>query len=72
MIVLTRSLAVVAGFVLAAPALAQVPHNWQLGFQPAHSPTQAGIEGLHAMVLWLMTFVTIFVAALLEIGRAHV
>lgn len=58
-------LAVVAGFLLTHPAMAQVPHNWQLGFQPAHSPMQAGIEGLHAFVLWLMTFVTVFVAALL-------
>ena len=48
-----------------ATAWAQVPENWQLGFQTAHSPTQAGIEGLHALVLWLMAFVTIFVAALL-------
>ena len=65
-----RSLATLAGLalggvMLAAPALAQTPHNWQIGFQTAHSPTQAGIEGLHALVLWLMAFVTIFVAALL-------
>ena len=54
-----------AGLGLADPALAQTPHNWQLGFQPAHSPVQQSIEGLHAMVLWLMATVTIFVAALL-------
>ncbi len=60
-----RILAALAGIVLAGPAWAQAPTNWQLGFQPAHSPTQAGIEGLHALVLWLMAFVTIFVAALL-------
>ena len=47
------------------PAFAQTPKNWQLGFQPAQSPTQLGIEGLHALVIWLMAFVTIFVAALL-------
>ena len=47
------------------PAFAQAPTNWQLGFQPAQSPTQSGIEGLHALVIWLMAFVTIFVAALL-------
>lgn len=61
----TRFLAVLVGLLAASPAWAQVPQNWQLGFQPAHSPTQAGIEGLHALVLWLMAFVTIFVAALL-------
>ena len=59
---------IVPGLVLAVPfgtAWAQAPENWQLGFQTAHSPVQAGIEGLHALVLWLMAFVTIFVAALL-------
>ena len=49
----------------AAPAWAQTPQNWQMGFQPAHSPVQAGIEGLHSLVLWLMAFVTLFVAFLL-------
>ena len=49
----------------AGPAWAQAPRNWQLGFQPAHSTVQQGIEGLHSMVLWLMAAVTIFVAALL-------
>ena len=62
---LKRILAALIGIALAGPAWAQAPVNWQLGFQPAHSPTQAGIEGLHALVLWLMAFVTIFVAALL-------
>jgi len=55
----------IAGLLLAAPAWAQTPHNWQLGFQPAHSPVQEGIEGLHAMILWLITVITIFVACLL-------
>ncbi len=49
----------------AGPAWAQAPKNWQIGFQAAHSPVQQGIEGLHAMVIWLMAAVTIFVAALL-------
>ena len=49
----------------AAPAWAQTPQPWQMGFQPAHSPVQAGIEGLHSLVLWLMAFVTLFVAFLL-------
>jgi len=47
------------------PAWAEAPHNWQLSFQPAHSPVQQGVEGLHAMIIWLMAAVTIFVAALL-------
>ena len=54
-----------AGLILAGPAMAQAPKPWQLGFQPPQSPVMHGVEGLHALVLWLMTMVTIFVAALL-------
>ena len=54
-----------AGLVLTAPAWAQTPRPWQLSFQDAHSPVQQAVEGLHAMVIWLMAVVTIFVAALL-------
>lgn len=54
-----------AGLACAGTAWAQTPHDWQLSFQPAHSPVQQGIEGLHALVIWLMAVVTIFVAALL-------
>ena len=53
------------GFLAAFPAVAQTPQPWQLGFQPAHSPVQAGIEGLHSLVLWLMAMVTLFVACLI-------
>jgi cytochrome c oxidase subunit 2 len=62
---LSAAISAVAGLILTGPAWAQTPHNWQLGFQPAHSPVQEGIEGLHSMVLWLMATVTIFVACLL-------
>ena len=69
MTVSRRWLPVLGGGLLASlaamPAWAQTPQNWQMGFQPAGSPTQAGIEGLHALVLWLMAFVTLFVAFLL-------
>lgn len=53
------------GTVLAMPAMAQTPQPWQLGFQPPQSAVMHGIEGLHSLVLWLMTMVTIFVAALI-------
>ena len=63
------------GFWLAGagPAWAQdaaggelgAPKNWQLGFQAPQSNVQAGIEGLHSLILWLMAMVTVFVAALL-------
>jgi len=62
-----RAAAVLTAMLMAGagPAWAQAPKNWQIGFQTAHSPVQQGIEGLHAMVIWLMAAVTIFVAALL-------
>ena len=68
-----RVLAGLAFAVLTAPvfvAAAQepekvAPRDWQLGFQPAHSPVQQGIQGMHDLVLWLMAMVTFFVAALL-------
>ncbi|GAC1342900.1 MAG: cytochrome c oxidase subunit II [Acetobacteraceae bacterium] len=53
------------GLLLTAPAWAQAPRNWELSFQKPHSPVQQGIAGLHAMVIWLMAMVTIFVACLL-------
>lgn len=53
------------GTITALPAIAQTPQPWQLGFQPPQSAVMHGIEGLHSLVLWLMTMVTIFVAALL-------
>ncbi len=57
----------------AGPAWAQAttegelgaPKPWQLGFQAPQSNVQAGIEGLHSLILWLMAMVTVFVAALL-------
>jgi len=58
----------VAGTVLTIPAWAQTvgaPRNWELSFQAPHSPVQNSIVGLHALVIWLMALVTIFVAALL-------
>ena len=44
----------------AGPAWADAPRNWQLSFQPPGSNVQAGIEGLHSLILWLMAMVTIF------------
>ena len=57
----------------AGPAWAQAaaegelgaPKPWQLSFQAPQSNVQAGIEGLHSLILWLMALVTVFVAALL-------
>ncbi len=56
------------GLMASGSAWAQTvaaPRNWEWTFQPAHSPVQASIAGLHSLVIWLMTLVTVFVAALL-------
>ena len=76
---LSRAKTVALGAALwAAPgvALAQEPHNWQLGFQPAQSPVQAQIEWLHGLVLILITAIVVFVAVMLlytswRFGRAR-
>ena len=62
---LKRSLFVLAAMVTSGAAWAQQPRDWQMGFQRAHSPVQQSIAGLHALVIWLMALVTIFVAALI-------
>ena len=66
--VLKRCVAICGGLLVSGSAWAQVvqsPKDWQLSFQAPHSPVQQSIEGLHALVLWLMATVTIFVAALI-------
>jgi cytochrome c oxidase subunit 2 len=46
-------------------ALAQVPRNWEMGMQAAHSPVKEQIASLHDLVLVIITVITIFVAGLL-------
>ncbi len=55
----------IAGGAITAPAWAQAPENWQLSFQKPQSPVMEGVEGLHAMVIWLMATATVFVLCLL-------
>ena len=58
----------VASALVTGSAWAQTvgaPRNWQMSFQTPHSPVESGIIGLHALVIWLMVLVTVFVAALL-------
>lgn len=49
----------------ASVALAQVPRDWQIGMQAAHSPVEQGIHSLHDLVMIILGVVTVFVAALL-------
>ena len=62
------------GFLIAAPALsaglaglanAEVPRNWQMGFEPAASPTMERITEFHDLLLIIITLITIFVLGLL-------
>jgi cytochrome c oxidase subunit 2 len=46
-------------------AHAQTPRPWEIGMQAAHSPVQTQIESLHHLVLIIITFITLLVAALL-------
>ncbi|MBV9813699.1 MAG: cytochrome c oxidase subunit II, partial [Acetobacteraceae bacterium] len=55
-----------AALLLAMPrAWAQMPHDWQVTLQPAHSPVKTGIDSLNTLVLVIITVITAFVAGLL-------
>ncbi len=51
--------------VTATTALADRPHEWQLGMQPGATPTHEHLEWLHNLLLVIITLISIFVLALL-------
>ncbi|MBO6783480.1 MAG: cytochrome c oxidase subunit II [Alphaproteobacteria bacterium] len=51
--------------LIAAPALAQQPEPWQLGFQEPHSPIMEQMDTFHDLLLWIIFAISIFVLALL-------
>lgn len=51
--------------LFSAPALAQQPAPWQLGFQEAHSPIMEQMTAFHDLLLWIIFAISIFVLALL-------
>lgn len=54
------------GFALGSgEAVAAQPVPWQLNFQPAASPVMERLEGLHDLLLWIITLISVFVLALL-------
>jgi cytochrome c oxidase subunit 2 len=57
--------AVLALVGLAATAAYALPYDWQLGFQPSASPVMDQIESFHKELLYIITFVSLFVAGLL-------
>ncbi|WP_366657702.1 cytochrome c oxidase subunit II [Fodinicurvata sp. EGI_FJ10296] len=50
---------------IAAPAVAQMPEGWQMGFQEAASPVMAELNDFHNLLLVIITAITLFVLALL-------
>jgi cytochrome c oxidase subunit 2 len=61
-----------AGLGLAGGALAQqqtpvigVPHDWQMNFSEPYTPLMAKVESLHDLLLVIITFICVFVLALL-------
>ena len=62
---LGAALALMAGGAAggAGQALAQAPRPWQIGMQTPASPVARDILALHSMVLWIITVITLFVAA---------
>ena len=60
-----RSLAVLPFAAVTFPAVAQTPQAWEMGMQAAHTPVEANIHSLHALVTWLMFVIVVFVAGLL-------
>lgn len=51
--------------MFAAPAMAQQPTPWQLGFQEAHSPIMEQMTAFHDFLLWIIFAISIFVLVLL-------
>jgi cytochrome c oxidase subunit II len=59
------ALAVLFGLSLAPQAHAQAPHQWEIGMQPAHSPVEAHIHDLNALLTTIIVVITGFVGVLL-------
>ncbi len=56
---------VVAGAAAWAGAALALPNPWGLGFQPPASPVMERIEVFHMQLLYIITFICLFVLALL-------
>lgn len=59
------ALVAVAGLAVAGIALAAEPQPWQLGMQSPATPVKERIEGLHDLLLVIITVITVFVLGLL-------
>jgi cytochrome c oxidase subunit 2 len=57
--------ATAALLALSGRAALAVPHDYQIGFQPAASPVMEQIEDFHRLLVWIIVAVCLFVLALL-------
>ncbi|MBU6474077.1 MAG: cytochrome c oxidase subunit II, partial [Alphaproteobacteria bacterium] len=57
--------AAVAALASLANAAVAAPYNWEMDMQAAASPVMAQIEDFHRLLLYIITAICIFVAALL-------
>src|SRR3546814_53499 len=51
--------------LLAGPAAAQQPRDWQMGLQPAATPQMEQLSNFHNLLLVVITGITLFVLALM-------
>ena len=63
--VLLSFAALVALALFSSAAMADQPHDWQIGFQEMVTPVGDKLESLHVLLMWIITTITLFVAALL-------
>jgi cytochrome c oxidase subunit 2 len=54
-----------AVLLAAAPAMASQPQPWQIGMQPAATSVGQRVQDLHELIMWIITGIVLFVAALL-------
>ncbi len=62
---LKRIAVALGGIMLTTGAAMAMPLPWQTTFQPAASPVMERIESFHTMVFYIITAISLFVAALL-------
>ena len=47
------------------PALAQMPHDWQVNLQPPATPVMERLYDFHTLLVWIITVISVFVLGLL-------
>jgi cytochrome c oxidase subunit 2 len=65
--ILLSAAAIAAGLALAGldPALAQMPHDYQVNLQPPATPVMDRLYDFHTLLVWIITAISVFVLGLL-------